>query len=487
MVNTIDTWDASIVAAVPETMAAAPDQRLEEFGALYRGHVRDVYRYSLSVVHDPAEAEDVTQSTFLNAYRAYTGPLGKPQAWLLTIARNICFERHRRMQRRPKFVPLHEAATTPADDPAGVRAGAIFDALQEIPARQRTALLLDAIDGRTRAEIAAELEIGETTVTGLLMRARGNLRLQLDEGMSCKLARELQPRLWGTELHDAKRRAAMAHLRNCERCAVEEPSRRSISGLLAALIPAMRSVWQPVVGALPGGTAGLGAAAAVVAAAGTLAWQVAPAAKGDGPSTTTPPAVEPAASNTTGPVGSTFAALPPDRGQLPAARTGSAAAPTSLSGAPLATRRAPDDAQSATGLTPATQESGDTARPAPSDFGVALTQTESPTGDALQSGGTLSRGTSAVESSQTTEHVAAPEHSMSETTKAMGADVAPAPTDTSDSSTAAGPTGTTGAGNGGTPPGQAKAATTPPGQARADQTPPGQTSADRTPPGQAKA
>src|SRR5215470_14794305 len=97
---------------------ARPGEHLhnEDFDALYRGHVGDVYRYSLSVVRDPQDAEDVTQTTFLNAYRSFTGPPRKPQAWLLTIARNVCFERYRRAQRRPRFVPLQEAVATPAQD-----------------------------------------------------------------------------------------------------------------------------------------------------------------------------------------------------------------------------------------------------------------------------------------------------------------------------------------------------------------------------------
>src|SRR5262245_51655417 len=169
-------------------MAASEQHRHhDDFDALYRGHVADVYRYSLSVVRDPQDAEDITQTTFLNAYRSFNGPPSKPRAWLLTIARNICFERYRRAQRRPRVVPLHEAAATPGNDTAGVRGDEILGALQGLPARQRTALLLDAVDGRSRAEIAAELGIGKPTVTGLLTRARGNLRLQLDEGMSCEL------------------------------------------------------------------------------------------------------------------------------------------------------------------------------------------------------------------------------------------------------------------------------------------------------------
>ena len=138
-----------------------PDDDFEE---LYRGHVSDVYRYSLSLVRDPSDAEDVTQTTFLNAYRA-SGHAAEPAAWLISIARNVCLERYRHAQRRPR-VALHEVAATPSPTRRVPRT--ILSALQGIPARQRTALLLDGLEGRSRAEIAAALDIGETTVTGLL-------------------------------------------------------------------------------------------------------------------------------------------------------------------------------------------------------------------------------------------------------------------------------------------------------------------------------
>ena len=41
------------------------------FERMYRKHVGDVYRYALAVLRHPADAEDVTQTTFLNAYRAF--------------------------------------------------------------------------------------------------------------------------------------------------------------------------------------------------------------------------------------------------------------------------------------------------------------------------------------------------------------------------------------------------------------------------------
>src|SRR4051812_2286279 len=57
-----------------------PDAAFEK---LYRQNVGDVYRYTLAVLGNPADAEDVTQTTFMNAYRAFhegERPR-KPTAW----------------------------------------------------------------------------------------------------------------------------------------------------------------------------------------------------------------------------------------------------------------------------------------------------------------------------------------------------------------------------------------------------------------------
>src|SRR5258706_16132484 len=103
--------------------------RDDSFDALYRGHVRDVYRYSLPLVRDPVDAEDVTQSTFLNAWRAYSTDSAPrmPRPWLIAIARNICRERHRRSLSRPRVSAMHELPAQTADD-HGVRADEIVSA-----------------------------------------------------------------------------------------------------------------------------------------------------------------------------------------------------------------------------------------------------------------------------------------------------------------------------------------------------------------------
>src|SRR2546429_3026725 len=82
-----------------------PDRGFER---LYRRHVGDVYHYALAVLRNAADAEDVTQTTFLNAYRAYArgDRPEKPRHWLIAIAHNVCRQRFRQASRRPEEVAL---------------------------------------------------------------------------------------------------------------------------------------------------------------------------------------------------------------------------------------------------------------------------------------------------------------------------------------------------------------------------------------------
>src|ERR1041385_3563868 len=92
----------------PLRRRAADDDKA--FERLYERHVRSVYRYAAAMLGDPADAEDVTQTTFLNAYRAFTSGTRpeKPQSWLIAIAHNVCRQRFRQAQRRPHEVAFDE-------------------------------------------------------------------------------------------------------------------------------------------------------------------------------------------------------------------------------------------------------------------------------------------------------------------------------------------------------------------------------------------
>src|SRR5437763_16223178 len=92
------------------------------FERMYRRYVGDVYRYALAVMRNPADAEDVTQTTFMNAYRAYVEKGDrpeKPQNWLIAIAHNVCRQRFRQSARRPSEVSFEDdIADTIVDDDA---------------------------------------------------------------------------------------------------------------------------------------------------------------------------------------------------------------------------------------------------------------------------------------------------------------------------------------------------------------------------------
>src|SRR3977135_3379329 len=91
------------------------DPRDRAFERLYERYVREVYRYVFAVLRNPSEAEDVTQTKFLNAYRAIQAGAEpqRPHHWLIAIAHNACRSRVRFAMRRPKEVPLDEVVDQP--------------------------------------------------------------------------------------------------------------------------------------------------------------------------------------------------------------------------------------------------------------------------------------------------------------------------------------------------------------------------------------
>ena len=97
--------DASAAAPSPdEERLVADAQRgsIDAFNRLVRQHERQVYNVALRMVGQADAAEDVTQDTFLLAYKSlhqFRGGLFR--AWLLRIATNRCYDELRRRQRRP--------------------------------------------------------------------------------------------------------------------------------------------------------------------------------------------------------------------------------------------------------------------------------------------------------------------------------------------------------------------------------------------------
>ena len=201
------------------------------FERLYKRHVHDVYRYTLAVLHNEADAEDVTQAAFLSAYRAFRKgerPV-KPHHWLIKIAHNECRQRFRASARRPQEVTLQESDGHPAGNPADdvPTADELRHALAQLSFNQRAALVMRELEGRTYAEIAAVLETSVSAVETLLFRARRALREQLEGSLTCGQAElTLARRLEGT-ITPSERGALRAHLRECKECAALERRQRA--------------------------------------------------------------------------------------------------------------------------------------------------------------------------------------------------------------------------------------------------------------------
>jgi RNA polymerase sigma factor (sigma-70 family) len=151
----------------------------DPFERIYRRHVADVYRFALALLRNPSEAEDVTQTTFLNAYRAFKrgDRPARVNSWLIAIAHNTIRSRRRCWLRRPKEVPFDDAIhglSLPDEDQATVRE--VVEVLGTLPETQRTALAMRELEGRSYPEIADTMGVSVPAVESLIARARRTLR-----------------------------------------------------------------------------------------------------------------------------------------------------------------------------------------------------------------------------------------------------------------------------------------------------------------------
>jgi RNA polymerase sigma factor (sigma-70 family) len=238
----------------------------QAFERLYRSHVQDVYRYALMVMRNRDDAEDVAQTTFLKAYRAYQrgNRPRHPRRWLITIAHNTCGTRIRDARRRPQEVALEEQLVEPTPVGGGdVDMQELVRAVGALSFNQRAALVMRELEGRTYAEIAEVLELSTSAVETLLFRARRALREQLEGTLSCGEAERVLSLQLDGRLPKDERPGLRAHLRECAECASLARRQRARRAALRSLgplpLPASLASW--------GGGAAVGSGVAVKAAA----------------------------------------------------------------------------------------------------------------------------------------------------------------------------------------------------------------------------
>ena len=149
-------------------------QQQIDFEALVKPHAAGLLRFARRLCG--TEAEDIVQETFLRAWRGISGLRqdSNPHAWLFRILLNTWHSAGRRKRARPVEMPLRDATHLSREGHGEF--AEVNQALAQLPADQRTVLLLAVVEGFTCREMAEMLGIPIGTVMSRLSRARAALR-----------------------------------------------------------------------------------------------------------------------------------------------------------------------------------------------------------------------------------------------------------------------------------------------------------------------
>jgi RNA polymerase sigma-70 factor, ECF subfamily len=162
-----------------------------EFSELYRTHLRDVYSYAYYRVGDHHDAEDLTEQTFLQAYRHFERAQresdGRPlRPWLIRIAHNLAANLYRDRSRRPsrpidETTPLTAPHTTEQLVEGREQLHRVLDAVRLLPDDRREALIMRFALGMDNREIARTLGRSDGATKVLIHRAIKQLEGLVDD------------------------------------------------------------------------------------------------------------------------------------------------------------------------------------------------------------------------------------------------------------------------------------------------------------------
>lgn len=171
----------------------AQDSPPQGFDEIVHTHRQPIYNYLLRMTENPSEAEDLTQETFIHAYKGFSSFRGDSSlsTWLYRIASNTFYDHVRRSSTKQAktTVPIEEAApiedTAPAPEQAITRAemsSCVQGNLSALPEKYRTVLVMSDFQDLKNREIAEILEVSLDTVKIRLHRARRKFR----EVLNCR-------------------------------------------------------------------------------------------------------------------------------------------------------------------------------------------------------------------------------------------------------------------------------------------------------------
>ena len=179
-----------------EIVRAVLGGQTDEFEKLVAAYEKQVYHIALKMTGNKEDAFDLSQDTFLKAYRSLGSFRGESSfgTWIYRLAANLCIDFLRKQQRRGKVVSLDDADDSgrPMElsdlrfEPQSAMekrelSMQIREGLEKLPPDQRFILILRDIEGLSYQEIADTLKMEPGTVKSRISRARARLAKLLTE------------------------------------------------------------------------------------------------------------------------------------------------------------------------------------------------------------------------------------------------------------------------------------------------------------------
>jgi len=150
----------------------------EAFESLVKEYQRMIHAVCFRMTGSMAEAEDLAQETFVQAYQHLDSFRGEARfsSWLYRIAMNQCLNWQKQQQRRERVhadFAEQGGGEAPERDP---RTALIADALLKLPPKQRAAVILTSYEGLNHAQAAKALACSEATISWRVFAARAKLK-----------------------------------------------------------------------------------------------------------------------------------------------------------------------------------------------------------------------------------------------------------------------------------------------------------------------
>lgn len=152
------------------------------FRELYEGTSGAVYGFALSILKNRADAEDVMQETYIKTFRAAPAykASGKPLSWILTIVRNLCYNRIRAGNICADLSEYESQAYADDRIDLALDRQLLTAALSKLDFEDRQIVILHAVTGLKHKEIAGILEVPLGTVLSKYKRSLVKLRKEIE-------------------------------------------------------------------------------------------------------------------------------------------------------------------------------------------------------------------------------------------------------------------------------------------------------------------